>query len=104
MTIFDSKHSSEGQERSPFASGFVHLLRSGLDPESADPRLFRQVRILNGLILTAMALCIPLGIFWAQVGSSIFGFVYASAFATWGGLFYWLQRSLQVTHVGRAAV
>lgn len=79
-------------------------MRSGLDPQIADPRLFRQVRVLNGLMLTAMGLCIPLGLFWTQVASPSFSYVYATAFATWAGLFFWLQRSLQVTFVGRAAL
>ncbi len=87
-----------------FASWLARLMHSGLDPQDADPRLFRQVKVLNGLMLTAMALCIPLGFFWTKIGASNFSYVYAVAFVAWAGLLVWLRRSLQATFVGRAAV
>lgn len=79
-------------------------MQGGLELQDTDPRLFRQVKVLNGLMLTAMALCIPLGFFWTQIGASNFSYVYAVAFVAWAGLLVWLRRSLQVTLVGRAAV
>ncbi len=87
-----------------FALRISKLLESGLDPREADPRLYRQVQILNGLMLTAMTLCVPLGIFWGQVVASSFNYVYLTAFTLWAGLIFWLRHSLQVTFVGRAAV
>ncbi|MFK7913566.1 MAG: putative bifunctional diguanylate cyclase/phosphodiesterase, partial [Pseudomonadales bacterium] len=74
------------------------------DAHETNPRLLRQIRVLNGLMLTAMGLCIPLGLFWAIAVDSNFSYVYLFAFAGWALLAVWLRRSLNVVLVGRLAV
>lgn len=75
-----------------------------LDPQQEDPQLVRQVRVLNGLMLTAMVMCIPLGLFWSHVVSPTFGYIYSSAFVVWFTLLLVLRQSRHVTLVGRIAV
>lgn len=104
MTMSKPGTNKTANKGSQLVSWFARLMRGGLDSQDTDPRLFRQVKVLNGLMLTAMGLCIPLGFFWTQIGASNFSYVYAIAFVSWAGLLVWLRRSLQVTLVGRAAV
>ncbi len=95
---------SPGEYRARFAAWTGWLLESGLDPQTTEPRLYRQVKVLKGLMLTAMALCIPLGLFWAQVVSPKFSYVYMSAFVAWAVLLIWLRQTNEAILVGRAAV
>lgn len=82
----------------------LDVLRGGLNPQSSDARLVRQVQVLNGLMLTGMLLCIPLGIFWSMFENPLFAHVYGAAMSAWAVLFYWLRRHQQLQIVGRAAV
>lgn len=100
----DAEKSLENPNSSVLAQGFAHFLRSGLDPQRADPRLLRQIRVLNGLMITAMAMCVPLGAFWALVMTSSFTYVYLTAFVAWGALVCLLRHTHRVTLVGRSAV
>ncbi len=104
LTMTKQVNNRPSSDRSGQSAWLTQLLQSGLDPLQADPRLFRQVKVLNSLMLTAMVLCVPLGLFWAQAVVSSFSYVYLVAFSIWGGLVFWLRQSHQVIFVGRVAV
>lgn len=80
------------------------LLQSGLDPISTEPKLLRQTRVLNGLMLTALTLCLPLGAFWTLLASPLFVPVYLLAFIAWALLIALLRKTKRVILVGRIAV
>ncbi|MFK7912374.1 MAG: hypothetical protein AB8B93_00550, partial [Pseudomonadales bacterium] len=72
----DSKPQTAISPRSQVAQWVTTLSQCGLDAHETNPRLLRQIRVLNGLMLTAMGLCIPLGLFWAIAVDSNFSYVY----------------------------
>lgn len=84
-------------------SSLHSFLRCGLDPQTADPSLLRQVLVLNSLMLTALLLCIPLGIFWSALATPLFAIVYTCCFVVWGLLVVWLHHSLRTVIIGRIA-
>ncbi len=98
-----SEASNSTEQTQSIAHNVQHFLECGLDPRSADPRLLRQVRVLNSLMLTAMLLCIPLGIFWTLIITPMFALVYTMSFSAWAAILFWLHKTLQTVAVGRAA-
>jgi len=86
------------------SESLTSILQSGLDPDTAEPHLFRQVRVLNSLMLSAMGICIPISIFWTLLLNASYSYPYLIAFSAWGLLILTLRQTLNVTLVGRAAV
>lgn len=90
--------------KAAIASALQVFLHSGLNPQKAEPKQLRQVKILNILMLIAAAMCLPLGVFWGLAMASSFAYAYLAACVAWVCLIVLLRRTHNTTQVGRAAV
>lgn len=79
------------------------VFECGLERTTENTQLLRHLRVLNLMLLVAMALCPPLGAFWASMASTGFVFLYLATFLAWGAIFGLVRRTHDPVLGGRLA-
>ena len=79
------------------------VLECGLERTTENTQLLRHLRVLNSMLLVAMGLCPPLGLFWASMASTDFAFLYLASFFAWGAIFSVVRQTQDPVLGGRLA-